>query len=752
MLTIITPFYTRNREDYLYERVRRFIRHEPIVEGLQRLIVDFGSPAHIVDELAELCSQVSIKFLALNRRGEPFSIGACRNAGVRVAETEFISFQDVDLTAPPSVYRRLLENLRAAPSYFNHLESIPCLYLTEVGTSEYVVMEPESAKTTFQQYFVESDSDRIQMYAPATSAIVARRAFYLAMGGVRQEFFGHGYEDFEMMNRLAWKSRRFIRSHDYYSHDYKYGSLEYKGYRTFFSLFGRQNMASGLFFSHLHHPTPPVVGYSKRNAANRLLFERFAKALDQDSEVPPALSDLTSGVRTLALSSRNSIPMKSIRMAIANLGDVTYMEPADFEDKDKFLIYVRENKIDQILFLTPYGNEQRLELYYACRENGIPYLVFDRGALPRSWFFDPSGFNADSASYSPGKWNCELSVEARERTERYIDEVISSENTLEENGERVGADNLRAKYNLQGKKVLFVPMQRPGDSVIRYFASHAENVDNFCFVLSQLSLRLPPEWRIVVKRHPLETAMPPIPGAIVLDPSTHVYDALAASDAVLVINSGVGLLSLLFDKPTFNMGSAFYCHEGLSIQVSGLDDILAELGALQRPSREAVLRFTRYLNDEFYSFADTEYKKVSEKSASRNVAVNLDFTCLRLPAQPERTYLWRTEPAKKSSPVYDFYRAYISSMGQKTPVVAKATVVAPKGAPAPVAKSNPAAQKAPENSPTTTKPPVTSSPIKVPAAVQAKAKSGRSSTSRKFAKLVRDPKLFFADALRKRLA
>ncbi|MCY1279798.1 Glycosyltransferase like family 2 [compost metagenome] len=745
MLTIITPFYTRNREDYLYERVRRFIKHEPIVENLQRIIVDFGSPAHIVDELAELCSEKGLKFLALNRRGEPFSIGACRNAGVQLAETEFISFQDVDLTAPPSVYRQLLENLRAAPAYFNHLESIPCLYLTELGTDEYVVMDPESAKATFHQYFVESDSDRIQMYAPATSAIVTRREFYLAMGGVRQEFFGHGYEDFEMMNRLAWKSRRFIRSHDYYSHDYKYGSLEYKGYRTFFSLFGRQNMASGLFFSHLHHPTPPVVGYSRRNAANRTLFEHFAKALDKDAEIPPALSDLTSGVRTLALSSRTSVPMKSIRMAIANLGEVIYMEPTDFEDKDAFLTYVRKNKVDQILFLTPYGNEQRLELYYACRQHDIPYFVFDRGALPRSWFFDPSGFNADSASYSPEKWDSEMSVEARERTERYIDEVISSENTLEENGERVGADNLRAKYNLHGKKLLFVPMQRPADSVIRYFASHAESVDNFCFVLSQLTLRLPSEWRIVVKRHPLETAMPPIPGAIVLDPSTHVYDALAASDAVLAINSGVGLLSLLFDKPTFNMGSAFYCHKGLSAQVSGLDDILAGLATLQRPSREAVLRFTRYLSDEFYSFADTEYKKISEKGASRNVAVNLDFTHLRLPVQPERAYIWRTEPAKKSSPVYDFYRTYIANMGKKTPVVAKAPVVAPT-------KTVPATQKSPANSSVTNKLSATRTPIKVPSAVQATTKNGRSNASRKFAKLVRDPKLFFADALRKRLA
>lgn len=747
MLTIITPFYTKNREDYLYDRLRRFVKHEPVVDGIHRLIVDFGSPEHIVDELEKLCAEFGVELMRLNRRGEPFSIGACRNAGAQAAKTEYISFQDVDLTAPPSVYRKLLENLRGAPAYFNHLECIPCLYLTPVGTDEYESMDPEVARAVMQAHFTEGDVDRIQMYAPATSAIVARRAFYLSMGGVRQEFFGHGYEDFEMMNRLAWKSRRFIRSHDYYSHEHKYGSLEYKGYRTFFSLFGRQNMASGLFFCHLHHPTPPVSGYAKRNAANRVLFERFAKALDNDSEIPPALCDVSSGGRTLALSTRTSIPMKSIRMAIAHLGNVVYMDANEFDDESQFISYIRDNEVDRVLFLTPYGNEQRLALYRACRSNNIPFLVFDRGALPRSWFFDPCGFNADSESYLPSRWDHDLDTEARETTERYIDALISSEDTLEENGERIGADNLRGKYGLHGKKILFVPMQRPGDSVIKFFASHAESVTNFCFVLSQLTLQLPSDWRIVVKRHPLETAMPPIPGAVVLDPSTHVYDALSASDAVLAINSGVGLLSLLFGKPTFNMGSAFYCHEGLAKQVRNLEEISEALANLERPSHEKVLRFVKYLTTEFYSFADTEYKKVTEGGSTRSVAVNLDFTELRLPQQPLRSFLWRKEPAKKTSPVYDFYRTYISNMGKPVPIKAVPEAARAKVA---VAKAPAAADattiKVPQNS-------STQAPKGKPVVTTANPKTKvQSSAKRKFAKLVRDPRRFFSDAVRNRLA
>lgn len=731
MLTIITPFYAKNRDDYLYARFKKFVQEEPKIEGIHRMIVDFGSPEHLVEEFQGLCAKRDIGFIPLRKRGEPFSAGVCRNVGVQRASTEFISFQDIDLTAPLSVYARLREKVMSIPSHFNYLECIPCVYLTESGTDEYLSQEPEESKRIFDEYYLDSDSTRIHMYAPATSSIVARRVYYLAMGGVREEFFGHGFEDFDLMNRLAWKSNRFIRSHDFHSHAYKYSSTEYRGYRTYFSLFGRGNMARGLYFFHLYHPTPSGDGYASRSAANRSLFERFAKSLDKDGELPAALMDLSSPRRTLALASRNSIPMKSIRMAIPYLGRLHYRTEYDFRDVDEFLQFVKENEIDQVLFLTPYSNEHRLALYQACRDGKIKYIVFDRGALPDSWFFDPNGFNSDSSSYAQKSWNQPLSVEARESVELYISNLISSESTLEENGARIGVANFRSKYKLGEKKVLFVPLQRPGDSVIRYFAGGAENMENFCLLLSQLAARLSNQWTIVVKRHPLETEMPQIPGAVVLDPATHVYDAIAAADAVFAINSGVGLLSLLFEKPTYNIGRAFYSHPGLSKEVCDIDDLCTELRNPRSPSVELVRRFTSYLVSQFYSFAKTTYRKVGdEKGGFRSVAVNLDFSALRLPGVNEIVFEHRENPISKSSPHYDYYRAYIEGMGKKP------------------------AQKAVEiKQPAVLKQPIKKvEPVPATQVIVLPAEKERNSAKKKLRKLVKYPKLFFADALRNRLA
>lgn len=732
MLTIITPFYARSREDYLYDRFVKFVREEPKIDGIERIVVDFGSPEHLLEEFQTLCASSNVQFMSLRRRGEPFSAGACRNAGVQHARTEFVSFQDIDLTAAPSVYSRLLERIHSIPSHFNYLECVPCIYLTEAGTEEYLSRDPEESKRLFDEYYVESDPSRIHMYAPVTSTIIVRKAFYLAMGGVREEFFGHGFEDFDLMNRLAWKSNRFIRSHDFYSHDFKYSSIEYKGYRAYFSLFGRKNMSEGLYFCHLYHPTPTGGGYASRSAANRALFERFAKALDKDGDLPPALMDAVDGRRTLALAARGSVPMKSIRMAIPYLGHIQYRSENDFGDAQEFLSFLNENRIDQVLFLTPYANDQRRALYFACRDNGIQYSVFDRGALPDSWFFDSNGFNADSSSYDSSRWNLPMSGEARESIERYISNLISSETTLEENGARIGVANFRSKYKLGEKKILFVPLQRPNDSVIRHFAGDAENMDNFCFMLSQISVRLASEWTIVVKRHPLETEMPPVPGVVVLEPTAHVYDALSTADAVLVINSGVGLLSLLFEKPTYNFGKAFYSHPGLSQRVGGVEELCEELRAPKRPSIEQVLRFTDYLVNRFYSFAKTTYRKVEDTNGGyRSVAVNLDFSVLRLPGRDSISFEMREEAIKKSSPLYDYYRGYIGQMAR--PVKDSDERSAPRGSE--FGKSEP-------------------QPVQMIVLPEEKKKHPTAlpgSTQRKLKKLVKNPKLFIVDALKNRL-
>lgn len=74
------------------------------------------------------------------------------------------------------------------------------------------------------------------------------------------------------------------------------------------------------------------------------------------------------------------------------------------------------------------------------------------GGLPYTWFFDPHGFNYSSHSYNPNNWDLQITKDERESVQEYIINVLSSNDTLEKNGTRIGAHNFKTKYNILNKK------------------------------------------------------------------------------------------------------------------------------------------------------------------------------------------------------------------------------------------------------------------------------------------------------------
>ncbi|EHA4943751.1 hypothetical protein JLA56_004908, partial [Escherichia coli] len=149
-----------------------------------------------MEEFKTLSKNKGIEFYSLGLKGESFSIGLCRNYGVTKAKKEFITFQDVDLYAPQSIYKSILLRLSSSKEY-NYIESVPCLYLSEDYTEEYKKKESwdDAHNDAYQNYQLKTPS--IQMYAPVTSMILTRRRYFMECGGNNNEFHGHGYEDFE---------------------------------------------------------------------------------------------------------------------------------------------------------------------------------------------------------------------------------------------------------------------------------------------------------------------------------------------------------------------------------------------------------------------------------------------------------------------------------------------------------------------------------------------------------------------------
>lgn len=343
-----------------------------------------------------------------------------------------------------------------------------------------------------------------------------------------------------------------------------------------------------------------------------------------------------SRTSTLALGAPGSAFYRSLRHVLFAFGDMTFRAEKEFEPPELVVEAFERGGFDQVLLPNPYGNAHRLACYRALRARGVRVVASDRGALPDSWFFD-HGFNQDSPSYQPDAWDHPLTDEQREHVRRYIRELSGSNASLEAQGRRQDRAALLRRLGLEGKKVLFVPLQRPGDTVVRYFSGSVSGLEEMLERISEaerlLRERAGDEWRIILKKHPLETDYM-ITSNDRLKYATddlHIHDVLEISDAVMVLNSGVGLLSLLFGNPTYHVGEAFYGHPGLAERVSTPQEMVERLLDPKPPDREKVERFTHHLLTNVYSFARSQTEVVKQRDGSlARVTRYMDFRELRV--------------------------------------------------------------------------------------------------------------------------
>ena len=336
----------------------------------------------------------------------------------------------------------------------------------------------------------------------------------------------------------------------------------------------------------------------------------------------------------LALGDRFSSAYKSISTTIQTFGELTFREESAFKNAEEAIQFIRNSSFDLVLMPNPYGNERRRWIYQHLKNLEFPVLVFDRGALPGSWFFD-SGFNADSRTYHPLQWDHHLSDEENQKVEHYIQDIKNAE-PLEAQARAIGAEKLRENLGLTGKRVLFVPFQRPSDTTIKFFSGPIGGFDKFTKLVThtQKALqKISDDWVVIAKKHPLETTRP-LADVMFVDDSTHIHDLIEMSDTVLLVNSGVGVIASLFDKPVLHAGEAFYSHPGMNRQVKSVDDVLYWLQSGLSVDKAIRNRFIHHLYHTVYSFGQFETETVMQKDGSyRNITRKIYFDTVRLPEE-----------------------------------------------------------------------------------------------------------------------
>ncbi|MDZ7908625.1 MAG: hypothetical protein U5N10_10660 [Gemmobacter sp.] len=587
------------------------------------IVVDYGSGS----ESARLISETSggypnVSVVRVDAEMEMFSIGVARDIGVQHSRSPIIMFNDIDFYAPTEMYRRVHAEIRCRRMEQNIYDffCVPVIWTTEASMERFdeirQINDPEAFIYEYHSAVVERKKDIVDVVAYGSSAIVANKYNYLSLGGHNRKFYGHGAEDYDLLHRLAATNPKGPRTGNYYKDTKDNGIQKYEGFRAYFATYGVDVFQRGLFFIHMWHPRRPMQGYfqSKRNFD---LLGSLMVDFDKNKKQPLPLADLTRGEKTLLLVDPMSRVAGSFRYAMPFMGDVHMVAEKLFTDGDALVSFFEKEGFTKIGFLTPYGNPHRLMLYKTVRREKIPYWVFDRGALPDSWFFDPNGFNADSATYDPEKWDVPWQEDEQRKCEELIRNLRLSDDTLEANGARRMPIHLREMFGLMSQKIIFVPLQRPSDSVMKYFADPVGGMENFCDWISYIAERLDPfEWAIVIKKHPLEQDIPEISNVYIAPPDCHIHDLLDLADKVMLVNSGTGVLSMAFEKPVIYCGTPFYRAEGVNYAATSKEQAL-ELASSSLPfNADRAQKFLNYLYNHVYSFGPSSYEKLEQPDGS----------------------------------------------------------------------------------------------------------------------------------------
>ena len=666
MLTVIIPVRASENCSKILARLD-YPREDTLIPfGVSFLVVDDGSPQGVSRQIQKKCQDNGFEYLRTPSELDPFSIARSRNVGAMHATSDFILFQDVDLVPYPGFYRDALNEIRIQGLERNSelFVMFGVVYLSEMATEEFFQTAPELRKETFLHRVHLGDRDAIVKTSTGTSVNIYNREYYLSRGGNSEDFCEWGFEDLEFVCRCLQRAAVFPIPDDFLSHYRNFENItEYKGWKAPYRLFGDMTFQRGKVLFHAWHPVDTNSEYQQGKNRNERLFDAKMSAFAKEgAKTEPAPLPSRCEGRTLVFSNTN--PFIYNRDTLPRLGEVFVADEKSLTAR-RLVEYVRQHGISRILFHNPYANRRRLVLYKTARKFKIPYIVAERGALPDSVFFDPNGFLADSVSYAAEKWDFPLTAERQAAVEAYARQERQGDHALEAQGQRLGVRALRIRLGLKPEqKVLFVPLQRPADTVIKYQCGPVGTFDKFIRLAAEVSRKLGPDWAVIVKKHPLEDERPDIPGAIYAD-EAHVKDLLAMSDAVLLINSGVGILSMIWEKPVYYAGAAWYGHPDINRQVLTADDLVTGLTEGFSPDREKVFRFLSYLLHDFYSFGHfTTREMVWPEGGRMTITSGIDFYQIRgLGRTPFNGRREKTPIIPVGSILFDRYRASLQSSG-----------------------------------------------------------------------------------------
>lgn len=610
------------------------------------LVIDFGSEEPYSTEISRICDEASahVDYVFLEDFGI-FSSSVARNHCLKHVTTELMFFTDVDVVHS----QRFFGDLANIATDLELLTAIrrplfmPVYHVGKSASEEFSAL-PNREKSLFLKtinYVGQSTAfnDLCDFIAPYSNVFLIHRDFFEISGGYCSDFRGHGSEDFEFLVRLGILSSSIplpaLLNKDFFGplKDSFWKERDYTGFRRYLETLTQMSESLGLACFHIWHDKPRGKGYCtdqndwKRDTFNEVIG-RYYPALEKIIEV----DYLEREKRALCLF--NDINSWGYFLPLRLHG---YQLEAITAINDDILqrIYVglEQYDYDEIFIFNPYmkSHQKYRGILEVARNLGIKITVIERGGLPNSIYYAEEVVYGDPiykqlepllANYDCHNKSVTQSMIGRIRAG---DDVLESQDSYEETRLR----NLLLSF--AKKDLFFIPLQLNDDMAVTKFVDGYTSYEEFYEEIEQVAANNPDKL-FIIKQHPLSKMKldnAALENLMIASDRDNIHTLIDLASATIVYNSGVGLLSCIHQKPTFNIGNAYYAAKGLSQQVESIQEALYlyDEGSTSPITDEMILRFVDWLIFERYSWfsAESSIREFSERKSHgyKNIVVEI---------------------------------------------------------------------------------------------------------------------------------